>query len=74
MRGCCLRVDEERRGPSCRIEWHIKVKMHLGRGNFCCSTLNLCCRTTIRMGAGNLKGGILRLGRMRGTKSRVGKA
>jgi len=29
-----LRDDEGRRGPSCRIEWDIEVKMHLGRGNF----------------------------------------
>jgi len=28
------------RGPSCRTEWHIEVKMHLGKGNFCWNTLN----------------------------------
>jgi len=33
-----LRDDEEKRGPSCRTKGHIKVKMHLGRGIFCCST------------------------------------
>ncbi len=54
--GLMLRGDEERRGLSCRTEWHIEVKMHLGRGSFCCSTLNLCCRTAARVGAKNLKG------------------
>ncbi len=29
-----LKDDEERRGPSWRTEWHIEVKMHLGRENF----------------------------------------
>jgi hypothetical protein len=29
-----LRDDEKNKGPSCRTEWHIKVKMHMGRGNF----------------------------------------
>jgi len=28
-----LRDDEERRGLSYIIEWHIEVKMHMGRGN-----------------------------------------
>ncbi len=51
-----LRDDEERRGPNCRIEWHIEVKMHMGRGTFCCSTLNLCCRIVAKVGAKNLKG------------------
>jgi hypothetical protein len=35
-----LKDDEERRGPSCRTKGHIEVKMHQGRGNSCCSTLN----------------------------------
>ncbi len=29
-----LKDDEESRGLSCRIEWHIEIKIHLGRGNF----------------------------------------
>jgi hypothetical protein len=29
-----LRDDAKRRGPSCKTEWHIEVKMHLGRGYF----------------------------------------
>jgi len=51
-----LRDDEKRRGPSCKTEWHIEVKMHLGKGTFCCSTLNLCYRTAARVGAKNFKG------------------
>jgi hypothetical protein len=51
-----LRDDEGRSDPSCIIEWHIEVKMHLGRGNFCYNTLNLCCKTVARMGARNFKG------------------
>jgi len=39
-----LRYDEEKRGPSYRTKGHIEVKMHLGKGTFCCSTLNPCCR------------------------------
>jgi len=39
-----LRDDEERRGPSCRTKGHIKIKMHPRKGNFCCNTLNPCCR------------------------------
>jgi hypothetical protein len=39
-----LKDDEDKRGPSCRTKGHIKVKMHLGRGTFCCSTLNLDCK------------------------------
>jgi len=39
-----LRNDEDKRGPSYRTKGHIEVKMHLGRGTFCCSTLNPCCR------------------------------
>jgi hypothetical protein len=38
------RDDEERRGPSCKTKGNIKVKMHLGMGNFCCSTLNPHCK------------------------------
>ncbi len=41
---------------SYRTKWHVEVKMHLGRGNFCCNTLNLCCRIAAKMGARNLKG------------------
>jgi hypothetical protein len=29
-----LRDDEESKGLSCRIEWHIEVKMHLGKKNY----------------------------------------
>jgi hypothetical protein len=29
-----LRDDEENKGPSYRTEWHIEVKMHMGKGNF----------------------------------------
>jgi hypothetical protein len=29
-----LRDDEENKGPSYRTEWHIEVKMHLGKGSF----------------------------------------
>ncbi len=54
--GLMPRANEKRRGPSCRTKWHIKVKMHLGKGTFCCNTLNLCCRTAPKVGAGNLKG------------------
>jgi len=43
-----LKDDEERRGPSCRIKGHIKVKMHPGRGTFCCSTLNSCCNQLLK--------------------------
>jgi hypothetical protein len=39
-----LRNDENKRSPSCRTKEHTKIKMHLGRGTFCCSTLNPCCR------------------------------
>jgi hypothetical protein len=47
---------KKERGPKYIIEWHIEVKMHVGRGNFCYSTLNLSCKTTARVGAKNLKG------------------
>ncbi len=46
---------KKEKGLRCRIEWHIKVKMHLGRGNFCYNTLNLSCKIVARMGARNLK-------------------
>jgi len=39
-----MKDDEEKRGPSCRTKGHIKIKMHLRKGNFCYSTLNPCCR------------------------------
>jgi len=39
-----LKDDEENKDPSCRTKGHIKIKMHLGRGTFCCSTLNPCSR------------------------------
>jgi len=52
-----LRDDEERKGPpSCRTEWQIEVNMHMGKGNFCYSTLNSNYRTAIKMGAKNLEG------------------
>jgi hypothetical protein len=35
-----LKDDEDKRGLRCRMKGHIKVKMHLGRGTFCCNALN----------------------------------
>ncbi len=69
-----MRDDEERMGPSYRIEWHIEVKMHLGKGNFCSSTLTLCCKTIAKVGARKPQKDVLRLGKMKGIRSRVGKA
>jgi hypothetical protein len=34
--------DNKKKGLNCRTKRHIEVKMHLGRGTFCCSTLNPC--------------------------------
>ncbi len=39
-----LRNDEDKRSSSCRTKGHTKIKMHLGKGTFCCSTLNPHCR------------------------------
>jgi hypothetical protein len=47
-----LRDDEENMG----LSWHIELRCIWERGTFCCSTLNLCCRTTAKVGARNLKG------------------
>jgi hypothetical protein len=51
-----LRDDEENMGLSCRPEWHIELRCIWERGTFCCNTLNMCCRTTAKVGARNLKG------------------
>jgi len=39
-----LRDDEENKDTNYRTKGHIEIKIHLGRGTFCCSTLNPCCR------------------------------
>jgi len=39
-----LKDDEELKGPSCRIKWHIEIREHIGMGSLCCSTLDLFCR------------------------------
>jgi hypothetical protein len=57
-----LKHDEGKKGSNCKIEWHIEIKMHMGKGNFCCSTLNLCCKTITRMGARNIKKGCPQVG------------
>jgi hypothetical protein len=51
----------------------VRVKMHMRRGSFCCSTLNLCCRTTTRVGARNLKG-CLRFGQNEKNKVKSGES
>jgi hypothetical protein len=67
-----LRDDEELRGLSCRTRGHIEVKEHSGMGSLCCNTLDPCCRQLLERVPETSKG-VLRVSRMRQTRSRVKK-
>jgi hypothetical protein len=67
-----LRYDERLRGLSYRTKGHIEVKKHLGMGSLCCNTLDPCCRQLIeRVLEIYVQRGVLRVGKMRQTRSRM---
>jgi hypothetical protein len=58
------------RSLSCRIKGHIEFWEHLGMGRLSCNAIDLCYRQLIKTFRKS-QGGVLKMGRMKQTKSRM---
>jgi hypothetical protein len=67
-----LRDHEKLKGLSYITKGHREFKEHMGMGSLCCNTLDLFCRQLLER-MPKPQRGVLRVGRMRQTISRVKK-